>query len=437
MYFSQGLRGIASLLVVSSHVTLCFARSMLNACCDNDSTRTPKFWQLPYFRLLASGHSWVALFLVLLGFVNALGPLKQARKGDVETALGSLSKSIFRRAFRLVLPATTATIMSWLACQFGAYEIGRQSDAWWLYNYVPAPSATWAKAMEDLMAALQNTWSIDALNAYDQPQWALIFLFQGSIVLFAVLLGTISLTPSWRAALVTVCIFWSRTFSRSLRDPMVGLTVLGGALLAEFSYTNTLLRIAEWPFVSSVIAPFLALVGLWLMSVPTRDLDVLPWTQALSNLANTIWPDAFAPHLLISSIGALLLCFSILISPQLRGWLSAKQLRWLGKFSFPIYLLHGPFLASVMAWVVFLGRPFVETKNDVPAGMDVVARYTQPGNARIWFGIFISNALMLLASHAWTNKMEPAFGNITAWAENKMKGKQETQGILNGKMMEK
>lgn len=176
--------------------------------------------QLPILRLVGQGQAWVALFFILMGFVNALKPIKLARAGDVDTALSNLATSSFKRSFRLFLPATAATVLSWLICQFGAYETARKSDAYWLYTTSPAPSASWGTAVIDLLFAIRTTWSYNPDNPYDQPQWALLYLLQGSMFVFAALLVTLNLRPRYRVAMFIICYFWSFSWGIRIGDRM-------------------------------------------------------------------------------------------------------------------------------------------------------------------------------------------------------------------------
>ena len=199
-----------------SHMTLAFARYIVRPAEGENGAIS--LMQQPIFRLVAQGPAWVALFFILSGFVNALKPIKLARSGNIEAALSNLAISSFRRPFRLALPATAATVCIWLVTQFGAFETARNSDAYWLYITSPSPNETWSKAVKDLISAIRTTWLYEPSNPYDQPQWALIYLLQGSLFVFAVLLLTINLTPRFRVLAVVVCYFWSMNWSNQLRD---------------------------------------------------------------------------------------------------------------------------------------------------------------------------------------------------------------------------
>lgn len=199
-----------------SHLTLAFARYIVRPA---DGENGPSSWmQRPIFRLVGQGPAWVALFFILSGLVNSLKPVKLARAGNVEPALSNLAVSSFRRSFRLFLPATAATVLSWFITQFGAYETAKHSDAYWLYTTSPSPSSSWGTAVEDLVRAIRTTWLYNPENPYDQPQWALFYLLQGSMFVFCALLVTINLTPLWRTLTLILCYFWSWNWGIKLGD---------------------------------------------------------------------------------------------------------------------------------------------------------------------------------------------------------------------------
>ncbi|MCJ1396942.1 hypothetical protein MMC11_000134 [Xylographa trunciseda] len=418
--WADGLRGIASVFVVSSHLVLCFARRLVVPCCSSDE-RTVALFQRPIFRLVAQGQAWVALFFILSGFVNALKPLKLARAGQIETALTNLSLSSFRRTFRLMLPAATATVLSWFMTQLGAYEIGRQSNAYWLYTYTPLPSSSWGMALEDLVDGLRATWTIGVINTYDQPQWALIYLLQGSMMVFCALLIVVNLTPLYRTLTLGIFALWSFDWSYKHYDPLVGFTVFAGILLAEFSLTSTPSLLARY---SPLISPPLAILALVFMSFPSDAPLSAPWSASLLTLAQNILPPQLDFGRSYGSIGALLLVLAIIISPHARAALSSPPLTLLGKISFPIYLLHGIFARSLLAWCMFAGTSLavVEERN-ADGTITVSQRLPLPRAWRTILSVVVSMGACGVASYAWASKVEPWFARCTRWAEETMMGK--------------
>ena len=199
-----------------SHMTLAFARYIVRPADGQDGSS--QWMQRPILRLVGQGPAWVACFIILSGFVNSLKPIKLVRQGNIETALSNLAVSSFRRSFRLFLPAAAATIISWFICQFGAYETAKNSDAYWLQITSPEISPSWGQAIIDLIYAIRNTWLYNPENPYDQPQWALIYLLQGSMFVFMALLATVNLTPRFRVMTMMICWFWSWNWGIRIGD---------------------------------------------------------------------------------------------------------------------------------------------------------------------------------------------------------------------------
>lgn len=203
--------------MVASHLVLCYATFLVNPCCAENSSR-PYLFQRPILRLPAAGHSWLAIFFILLGFVNALKPIKLARSGQADDAAANLARGAFARMCRLMLPATAATIISWVICQFGLYEMARQSDSFWLHDTAPAPSSNLLVAVVDLTNALRDTWMLGRGNRYDQPQWAMVHLLQGSMMVISALYITTNMSSFWRTVTLAIFSIWSIDWSRELRD---------------------------------------------------------------------------------------------------------------------------------------------------------------------------------------------------------------------------
>ena len=303
---------------------------------------------------MSAGHTWVAIFFILMGFVNALKPLKLARSGQAQSAINKLALSSFSRILRLVLPAATATVISWVLCQLGAFETARQSDAYWLNTYTPLPSENIFKAVIDLKDALKHTWMFGIDNIYDQPQWALIYLLQGSLMIIGALLLTVNMAPLWRTGSLFVLSFWSLDLSRVIGDPWTGASCFAGVLLAELIQTSFPDKLST---LSKLLTPPLAIFSLILMSFTDNTPRSAPWNSALYDFGLSYLPGDSSGALArtYGSIGGVLLIVSIIISPHFRWLLSRKPFQWLGKVSFAIYLLHGIVLRSVFAWIMFIG----------------------------------------------------------------------------------
>jgi peptidoglycan/LPS O-acetylase OafA/YrhL len=375
--------------------------------------------QRPILRLVAQGNAWVAVFFVLLGYVNSLKCIQQSRAGQTDAALGALASSAFRRTGRLVFPAAAVTILTWFACQLGAFQLSGDSDAYWLRTTSPEPSSNWISAIHDLGQELVATWFWFS-NRYDQPQWALMFLLKGSLFVFTVLLVTVRTTPRFRFLAEFILYAWSW----STGDFLVGTNVFAGMMLAE-------LTMCDLPCGENAIARFVPYLGtglgLFLMSFPNEYYDWASWSRQLHELALVIFPSGIELGRAWPGIGAQIVCSSVCFSSSLRKALSQGFLLWLGGVSYSLYLLHGPLMRSVLAWLVcgpmMMAGEWV-TRGDENYGSTEDSGYIPlPGWPTFVVILPIFWAFLLLMVHLWSSKVEPKFAAATKWFEDLALGK--------------
>ena len=209
---------------------------------------------------------------------------------------------------------------------------------------------------------------------------------------------------------------------------LVGFAVFSGVVLSEFSLTTLPSKIAPY---SLFAGPPLAILGLVLMSFPSDGPDHAQWTAYLLAFAKATFPKQIDYGRFYGTLGGTVLMIGIIISPHLRALLSKPVITWLGKISFPIYLLHGTIMRSLFAWMLF----FNATPVDVEMRGDddteyLITRYPLPGHLHIGISVMIFAVVLLGASHVWTAKVEPWFGWMTKKAEDLMKTPSEARVVL-------
>jgi peptidoglycan/LPS O-acetylase OafA/YrhL len=133
----QGIRGIASLFIVTSHSIRAFLPTYLYPADSPDAT--PHLFQLPFIRIVAAGPFWISIFFLLSGYVCAVKPIRLSNAGQVDESRRVIASSAFRRVLRIGLPATLGTLMAWVLCQLGVYELHPDVHYWsgWLENSRP------------------------------------------------------------------------------------------------------------------------------------------------------------------------------------------------------------------------------------------------------------------------------------------------------------
>lgn len=159
------------------------------------------------------------------------------------------------------------------------------------------------------------------------------------------------------------------------------------------------------------------------MSFPAEFQNQTGWTNFLLKLHYKIFPTGAFLDRSWPATGSTLLCFTIIMSPHLRKILSHRSFLWLGKISFPLYLLHGSFMRSILAWMLFANQELREYQEVNGADTYVVMKYPLPSATTFYIVMPIFFPLIFASTHLWAQRVEPHFGVITKRAEDILCGK--------------
>lgn len=433
--YIQGLRGIAAIFVVTSHLVHGYAGWLLRPAVEEHGSIPWYDW--PFIRVYAEGFPWVAVFLVLTGYVNALQPIQRARTGNTAGCLSGLASSAFRRTLRLVLPCTVATILSWTIAQCGGYNIARMVDCDWMNTSgSPERSDSFFGAIQDLLRAIYWTWAY-AENGYDRNQWSMTWFLKGTMTLYVTLLATVRAQPRYRM-LIFAALF---LFSWKTRDTLIGMPIFAGGLLCEISMEPIVSKFsASRSTIRRALPLSMAIVGWYLMSYSGDNTEWASWSNSLLQIGIKLFPDGSEILNFWDVTGVLLLVTAIVLSSTLQYILSHPVLLWLGTQSFPIYLLHGPLLRSFLNWMLFaFSEPsWYEERDEDDVVIRIFPRLPMPPAWKFIFAIPIFFAVVLGLARLWTLHVEPWCAHVTKWAEETVCGSgqksdksQESKPILD------
>ena len=321
----EAARGIASLVVFTHHFFLGFAPKITGRLPElRDTDSLIGSW---YF-FLFNGSSAVIFFFALSGFVLCWKPF-------INEPLNSAVSSLIKRWPRLAFPVCCITFLSFLFFKFNLYtyaEVSALTGSPWLANFA---DAHWSKDFYPslggaLIQGLTTFFTGDA--GYNTNLWTMRIEFIGSIFVLAM---------TYLIAKVNKTIVLFLTF----------LTFLSWGLSIDVSFVPFLVGMYLSRIISSnkietglILSLLLLALGLYFLGylIPQKDYK---WVLWLVNLL----PKSFLGNLepLIHTLGAGMVIYAITTNRAIYQRLNGKISLFLGKISFPFYLIHTIIILSI------------------------------------------------------------------------------------------
>ncbi|KAK8139022.1 hypothetical protein PG984_002402 [Apiospora sp. TS-2023a] len=421
----DGLRGLASTLVVLTHIARAFDGDLfLPASADGAK---PRILQLPFLRILVQGRIGVSIFAFVTGYVCALKPIKLCRQDNQALAFSSMSKSALRRFPRLIIPTCIATAIIWVMAQFGLFLVAKRSDSWWSGLTAPDQVPYLGEALKSLVYNCITTWT-HGHNSYDGNQWTLLPLLKGSLWVYVFMTATAYMQPRYRmmASLSIFSYFWMAS------DSAFGMQFFWGVFLCDIQNTPAASDfIANRTRLSGLIASVCLISGLYVASYPEGHPEWATWSRYMHNVLVAIVPEKADYPRYGSGIGLELITLGIHFSPFIKDVLSGKYLLWLGKQSFAVYLLHGPLLRWVLCWMVYGTRLPADVQNENGDWVPGQLKFPGAHKLLIWLPLWVP--LNYFVANLWTSYVDPWCARVTEQIISYVKeddGEKTSQGAL-------
>ena len=340
----DAIRGLASLQVLALHILSAFLPAVVFVKLETPLGQT--IHHSPLF-LLYDGYTAVYIFFALSGFVLTLAFSRQA-----DRPLGALAA----RSLRLFLPAFAACLLAFAvktAFPDAHLSAAALTGSTWLAAAWAPPAGLWYFAKDSLLDPLflgyHTSYPLGAAalpafiepveRAYLAPLWSLSVELQGSVMILA--LAMCRARPRlWALAFAALCIIGFRSHFAAF---LVGHAL---ALAHQRGLRLTLSGLATIALL--VVASLLCL---------TEEFGVLAPVKALCEA-----PIAFSLPcgVFVQKVyGGALIFAAFAFSPVLIRVLSKPYSVWLGRISFPLYLVHWPLLLGPACALLIGAAPWV------------------------------------------------------------------------------
>ena len=205
---------------------------------------------------------------------------------------------------------------------------------------------------------------------------------------------------------------------------MIGPSIYSGALLMEFTQHYPVAGPkSSFRYLRRGLASLLGIAALVICGFPEYNWEWSVWSQALADVGNRIFPRGLQQHRMWPSIGMTLLALSISYLPAVQRALSHRYLVWLGSVSFPMYLLHGPLIRSLLCWMLY-GWPTTKVKGELLTAVrqveEVQGSMSWPASWMYYWAFPTFFVVLLTACHYWRLYVERWCSRITANVERFM-----------------
>lgn len=345
----DSLRGLAALSVVLHHSLICIpilyqayflADFFRRYRAPTTEVRAVLLATYTPLHVFWAGGEAVLLFFVLSGFVLVL-PFLDGRQP-------SYVRFVLRRVCRIYVPYATALL--------GAWALSLVVPHHGLPNLSPWFQTIWSRPVDAHVATDQALMLGDpSANILDNPAWSLVHEMRVSIVF--PLIASLAALGGWLVSLALLLLsallpmpnfHWPL---RTLPDTLVhtclyAVFFLWGALLAKHRQPLGAWIRRRHPFTR---------LALWTLALLCFTFDTTHW---MPKALHHGWVEIAWRHLEIwrletnlspevVSLGAGMVILLSLNTPCVERFLLHPPLRWLGKVSYSLYLIHVPLIATL------------------------------------------------------------------------------------------
>lgn len=149
---------------------------------------------------------------------------------------------------------------------------------------------------------------------------------------------------------------------------------------------------------SRPISARMILFGLFLASFPEEHAEWMSWSKAVNSVAGFLVPSGGEIHRYVISVGTAFIAFGAFFSRDARRALSHPVMNFLGRISFPIYLIHNTPIRTILSWLIYRHSAVKEGLHPVDENGN--PKYLKRGGALTFsFAIPMFYAILLYASY--------------------------------------
>jgi peptidoglycan/LPS O-acetylase OafA/YrhL len=184
------------------------------------------------------------------------------------------------------------------------------------------------------------------------------------------------------------------------------------------------------------VPALMIIVGMFLAGYPQDNPENARWSHVMLNMMQSITVDKSDVRRYWDHIGASIVLLGIFFSGTARKVLCSPVFNFLGRVSFPVYLMHNTMIKSVLTWMVYLPSAMNPPKNEKGELQDLQRGTT----THVFIAIAIFYYILYRCAALWVKHVDPICADLvnsaTKWAYDE--SSREPRPILgNGHVVDK
>lgn len=155
------------------------------------------------------------------------------------------------------------------------------------------------------------------------------------------------------------------------------------------------------------------ILGLYFCSYPEENPEWAHWSNNLLHLGHWIFPSGVEYARYYPGMGADIVATGVMFNTTAKKLLSHRFLCWMGKLSWPVYLLHAPLIRTVLTWVLFGASVRPQQEKD-PDGNQPPPGWLPIANPWVvTFAIPLFYVFLYRVAGLWAQYVDPWCTNVT------------------------
>jgi peptidoglycan/LPS O-acetylase OafA/YrhL len=194
-----------------------------------------------------------------------------------------------------------------------------------------------------------------------------------------------------------------------------GVNIVVGMFVAELHnhYKDSATSILPAP-----IPALMIVLGMFMAGFPQDGAQNAHWSHVMLKVMRAMTSDKADIRRYWDHLGASTVLLGIFFSRNARKVLTSPVFNFLGRVSFPVYLIHNSLIKTVLTWMIYLPSAMNPPKNEKGEQMDL-QRGSLP---HMFIAIAIFYYILYRSASLWVKYIDPMCANVVNYATKWMYG---------------